>query len=86
MSAIVDVIANADIIGVHDTPELVGRVSVTLNGAGVQAVRACVREGWVDVYKRDDAGRLVLNVNKDAVIQDRLYGAVSVVPKEIATT
>lgn len=68
-------------VGVEETPELVCRVLVTLDGDPLRYVtRADTSEGWVEVLCRDDRG-YVLTPDRRDVARKRLFGAVRVLPR-----
>jgi hypothetical protein len=67
----------------HDDPHFDpiaydGRLNVTLNGVPVKLATAYDRvEGWVEVIKTDDAGKIVFDYANECAVTVRVRGVVS---------
>ncbi len=60
-----------------------GDIQVFINGEWWKWVlSADDEEGWADVARLDDVGRVCLNENRDGIAIDRVYGNVEFLFKE----
>lgn len=63
----------------YDKEKLNAHPLVLLNGEPLKGcLEASEEEGWADVWKRDEAGKILLNEAKDAALIERVYGRIEI--------
>ena len=69
------------LVGIVETPELVGKVKVYKNGRYEKAIRASVIGGWADVLLTNSAGQFIVEDHPEfgqQVVRQRVYGNVEI--------